>query len=320
MFYVLIWLAAIVAANYTTALFGPTVSVANSFLLIGLMLTTRDKLHLMWEENGLKFKMGLLIATGGLLSYITQPSTGSVAIASVIAFAVSETIDSIVFQYTKSVNKSNVASAFADSLIFPMIAFGSFMPLIFAGQFLSKTLGGYVWNLILKRRFLVIAASLFIFGTAHAADIDVQALKREHDVVYTVENNVRDLAFAFIDLSKDTAYGEVVVTPKLFSVTPTAQVEFGYSKSFDIPTVGLFGADWNGLQVLYRTDKRLQVTYVWFVVRDRWQFDGFIDITKNSVISQPQVWYSITKSLALGGEMQIFNDNIAPAVGAKARF
>lgn len=317
MIYVILWLGAIVAANYTTAVFGPTISVVNSFLLIGLMLTTRDKLHLKWEDNKLKVKMGLLIATGGLLSYLTQPKTGAIATASIISFAVSETVDSVVFQYTKSVNKSNTASAFVDSLLFPVIAFGSFMPLIFIGQFLSKTFGGYAWQLVLKRKFWVVVPGLFLFNTASAADADIQTLKQDNAVLYTVENRVRNLAFAFVDLSKNSVYGETTVTPKIFTVNPTVQIEFGYP---NIQTVGLFGADWNGLQLLYRTDKKLQITYAWCVVKGKLQFDGFIDLTKNSVISQPQMWYALDKSTALGGELEIFNDKVTPAVGLKIEF
>lgn len=318
MTYIILWLGAIVAANYTTAMFGPTISVVNSFLLIGLMLTTRDKLHLKWEDNGLKVKMGLLIATGGLLSYLTQPKTGVVAIASIVAFTVSETVDSVVFQYTKSINKSNTVSAFVDSIIFPLMAFGSFMPLIFIGQFLSKTLGGYVWYLVLKRKFWALTFAVFLFSaTANAADVNVQALKRNGDVLYTAENNVRGLAFAFVDFSKNSAYGEWAVTPKFFKVNPTVQMEFGYPNT---PTVGLFGADWNGLQLLYRTDKKMQITYIWFMTKGRLQLDGFIDVTRDSVIAQPQVWYAVAKSMYVGGELEVFNKDVTPAIGVKLNF
>jgi hypothetical protein len=37
-----------------------------------------------------------------------------------------------------------------DSLVFPTIAFGSFIPWVVAGQFIAKTLGGYIWSLFLQ--------------------------------------------------------------------------------------------------------------------------------------------------------------------------
>ena len=44
------------------------------------------------------------------------------------------------------VNGSNIFSAAADSLIFPTIAFGGFMPLIVLGQFAAKVCGGFLWT------------------------------------------------------------------------------------------------------------------------------------------------------------------------------
>ena len=39
-----------------------------------------------------------------------------------------------------------------DSILFPTIAFGSFLPLIVLGQFAAKVGGGFVWSLLLNRR------------------------------------------------------------------------------------------------------------------------------------------------------------------------
>jgi queuosine precursor transporter len=66
--FVVLYLAAIVAANLTVAAFGPGVSVVNAFLLIGLDLTVRDRLHDAWEGRELWLRMAVLIATGGAIS------------------------------------------------------------------------------------------------------------------------------------------------------------------------------------------------------------------------------------------------------------
>jgi len=47
------------------------------------------------------------------------------------------------------VNGSNVVSAAVDSVVFPTLAFGSFLPWVILGQFLAKVAGGAVWSLIL---------------------------------------------------------------------------------------------------------------------------------------------------------------------------
>ena len=47
------------------------------------------------------------------------------------------------------VNGSNVPSAAVDSIVFPSLAFGTFLPWIILGQFAAKVCGGFAWSLIL---------------------------------------------------------------------------------------------------------------------------------------------------------------------------
>lgn len=146
------------AATLTVARFGPGVTVINAFLFIGLDLTSRDRLHDAWHGNGLVWKMGLLIVAGSLLSYLINQNSARIAIASLVSFAVAAGVDSLVYsllyhhKYTVKVNGSNVVSALVDSLIFPTLAFGAFLPLIVLGQFVAKVLGGAVWAWILGRK------------------------------------------------------------------------------------------------------------------------------------------------------------------------
>ena len=157
MIYVFLYLIAIVLANLSTTYFGVTASFINAFLFIGLDLTTRDKLHDTWLGNGFLWKMGLLILSGSAISYVINRNSGIIAIASFVAFAASAIVDTIVYQlmhkkkYLLKVNVSNIFSALTDSLIFPTIAFGGFMPLVTLGQFLCKVVGGFVWGLILRK-------------------------------------------------------------------------------------------------------------------------------------------------------------------------
>ena len=148
----LIYIAAICAANYSVHVFGPAITPVNAFLLIGLDFVIRDKLH---EKIGV-IKMISLISIAGAISYTLNPATSMIAIASVSAFALSSTCDAAVYQalirksWPIKSNGSNVVAAGVDSLVFPLIAFGAFMPQVVIGQFLAKVCGGAVWSYMLR--------------------------------------------------------------------------------------------------------------------------------------------------------------------------
>lgn len=156
MIYSFIYVCALVAANLLVSFFGPWFSVINSFVLIGLDLTLRDKLHDKWDGN--PFKIGSLIVVAGATSHLLNPAAGQIAIASVIAFCLSMTADSFVYQklkdqpWEKRTTGSNLAGAAVDSIAFPTIAFGGLMPEIVAMQFASKIIGGFVWTFVLKEK------------------------------------------------------------------------------------------------------------------------------------------------------------------------
>lgn len=157
MIFVILYLSAIVLANLTVAWFGSGVIIINSFLFIGLDLTSRDHLHEAWHGKGLVWKMALLIATGSLLTYLLNRDAGQIALASFLAFSSAAIVDSVTYHllrdkaYMIKINGSNVASALVDSIVFPTAAFGVFMPWIILGQFVAKVGGGFVWSLVLKR-------------------------------------------------------------------------------------------------------------------------------------------------------------------------
>lgn len=100
--------------------------------------------------------MAALIASGSILSWLLNRDAGSIALASFVAFAAAATVDAIIYhlmgKYPRwlRINGSNVPSALVDSLIFPTLAFGSFLWPIVLGQFAAKTLGGFVWSLVFR--------------------------------------------------------------------------------------------------------------------------------------------------------------------------
>lgn len=149
---IVIYAAAMTAANLSIAAFGPWVSPINAFFLIGLDLTLRD-----WLQTKLsQWQMFALILASGAITYLANPSAQMIAIASAVAFTAAAFVDWSVFSklqgaWIKRANASNVAGAAVDSLIFPTIAFGSLMPQIVLMQFASKVAGGFVWAYLFNK-------------------------------------------------------------------------------------------------------------------------------------------------------------------------
>jgi len=148
-----IYTIAMTLANLSVATFGPAISPINAFLFIGLDLALRDWLHVklrLWQ-------MGALIASSGALTYLLNPASGKIAVASACAFTLAALVDWVVFtkmrgSWFSRANKSNVAGAAVDSLVFPTIAFGALMPGIILLQFVAKVFGGLVWAAIIGRQ------------------------------------------------------------------------------------------------------------------------------------------------------------------------
>lgn len=147
-----IYVLAICAANFSVHVFGPLVTPLNAFLFIGLDFVIRDKLH---ERIGI-LRMFCLIAIAGVISFAVNPATDMIAIASVAAFALAATTDAAVYQalikktWMVKSNGSNIASSAVDSVVFPLIAFGAFLPWVVAGQFIAKVFGGAIWSWLLR--------------------------------------------------------------------------------------------------------------------------------------------------------------------------
>lgn len=158
MFAVAIYFAAIVGANLLVATFGPWFSPINSFALIGLDLALRDYLHERWQGGRLFLRMFGLIAGAGLVSYLVNPASGQIAVASSVAFSVAGLINALAYHlsrrwpYLMRSNVSNAPAALADSMIFPAMAFGAFLPGVVAAQFAAKVGGGFMWSLVMSRR------------------------------------------------------------------------------------------------------------------------------------------------------------------------
>lgn len=154
---VIVYLAAIVAANLSIAAFGPAVAPLNAFLLIGLDLSARDRLHEQWRGNVLP-RMAALIAAGSLLSWLLNRNAGPIALASFLAFGGAAIADTLVYAalgrsgWLTRANSSNAVSAVVDSLIFVPTAFGALLWPVIVMQVVAKIIGGFCWSWALRPR------------------------------------------------------------------------------------------------------------------------------------------------------------------------
>jgi len=141
-----IYIAALVLANLLVAWLGPWFSPINAFVLIGLDLSLRDKLHEQWQNDRLILKMGGLIIVASVVSYLLNPTAGTIALASFVAFALSMIADSIAYHFLRHKswvirsNGSNIAGAAVDSITFPTIALVDLCPKLLLFSFVPKYL------------------------------------------------------------------------------------------------------------------------------------------------------------------------------------
>lgn len=155
---VIVYLAAIVVANLTLIWFGPTASVINAFILIGLDLSLRDRLHDQWKGRHLWMKMLALICGGSAITIALNWDALPIALASATAFLLAGIGDALVYSKLRGKiflvrsNGSNLAGSAIDSVVFPTMAFGVFMPEIILGQFVAKLAGGGIWSWILDEQ------------------------------------------------------------------------------------------------------------------------------------------------------------------------
>ena len=152
-----IYLAAIVVANLMLLWFGPVASIYNAFILIGLDLSLRDKLHDEWSGKHLWWKMLALICGGSAITITLNWDALPIALASATAFLLAGMGDSLVYwklrgkKFLVRSNGSNVVGSAIDSIVFPTMAFGVFMPEIILAQFAAKIAGGAIWSFIIIR-------------------------------------------------------------------------------------------------------------------------------------------------------------------------
>jgi uncharacterized PurR-regulated membrane protein YhhQ (DUF165 family) len=147
-----IYITAMVTANLLVWWLGPWFSPINAFVLIGLDLTMRDVM----QERLNRGQLAAVIVVGGVITWLVNPAAKQIAIASATAFVLAALADWLAYSLLRSKpwlvrsNGSNVVGAAVDSIVFPTLAFGAFLPVIIALQFAAKVAGGAIWSLVIR--------------------------------------------------------------------------------------------------------------------------------------------------------------------------
>ena len=144
-----LYLAAIVLANLLTAALGPRATIAQRFLAHrSRPHHTRPAARRLAQPPPQRARWAALIAAGSILTVALNLAAWRIALASATAFALSATTDSLVYHrpyhlsHSRKVTASNIAGAIVDSLTFPALAFGAWMPWITLGQLTAKIAPG----------------------------------------------------------------------------------------------------------------------------------------------------------------------------------
>lgn len=158
--YLALMVVAAAAANLAVNRWGPSSTPFVAFGLIGLDMTARDRLHLGLDGMTRWIMIGTAIALGSIVTYAINASAGTIALASVCAFAAALTVDTVVFELARRldphrrVNVSNACAAAVDSLVFFAIAFGlANVPFVLLfSQWTAKVAGGALAALLIVRQ------------------------------------------------------------------------------------------------------------------------------------------------------------------------
>lgn len=139
----LAYTGAIVATNAAFSTLGP---VFATFVLAGLTLAVRDWVHEVW---GWKVAFVAVLIGAGLSALVADPA---IAVASLVAFLVAETLDLLVYSKLRkhgrslAVAASGTVGSVIDSLVFLTIAFGSldFMHQQVAGKIFATIMAAWI--------------------------------------------------------------------------------------------------------------------------------------------------------------------------------
>lgn len=154
-----LYLLAFVLANMLVVWFGSYGLIVTALFLIPFDFVMRCSFHETWSGWELLGKLGGLVLTSSVITYLINIEYLNIALASAFGFLTAQTFASIFYEMFKKksflfkVNGSDVIGIIADSIVFQYIAFGAFDFYVFIGQFFLKVVGGLFWYWVIFEKY-----------------------------------------------------------------------------------------------------------------------------------------------------------------------
>lgn len=148
-------------SNFIVLWYGSKGLIFTAIFLIPFDFVLRCLFHETWKGKELILKLGTLVLTASVITFIINKDALNIALASSFGFIFAQIFAGIFYQYfIKSsylikVNGSDAIGILVDSLVFQFIAFSVILPEITISQFLLKLTGGLFWYWIIFVKFKI---------------------------------------------------------------------------------------------------------------------------------------------------------------------
>ena len=146
-----VYLLAFVLSNFIVLWFGNVGLIFTALFLIPFDFIMRCIFHETWKGFELIVKMMLLVILAGVITYLINYETKTIAAASIAGFVGAQVVAGMFYQlvikesYFIKVNGSDALGIIFDSITFQLVAFGIVDWKIFISQFTLKIIGGLFW-------------------------------------------------------------------------------------------------------------------------------------------------------------------------------
>lgn len=153
-----IYLLAFVLSNFIVLYFGSTGLIFTALLLIPFDFVMRCLFHETWNGKELILKLGSLVITASLITFLINKSALNIALGSSFGFISAQIFAGIFYQffinksYFIKVNGSDAIGILVDSLVFQLVAFHTIDLYVSVGQFILKILGGLFWYWVIFKK------------------------------------------------------------------------------------------------------------------------------------------------------------------------
>jgi uncharacterized PurR-regulated membrane protein YhhQ (DUF165 family) len=152
---IILYLTAFIIANFLVLFFGKYGLLLSSLFLIPFDFVMRCLFHEKWKGKELILKLGLIVLSASVLTFLINFNAQNIAIGSAGGFIAAQIFAGIFYQlfikksYFIKVNGSDAVGILVDSIVFQFLAFGTFNIYIMISQFILKIFGGLFWYWIL---------------------------------------------------------------------------------------------------------------------------------------------------------------------------